>query len=205
MSNGKTASSFGKSKIIFAGALALPVVGLAGVWANTQYESEQGVDWIVPIRGYDPRDLLRGHYVQYRYDWPGLNGDEDLTGNVGLCIAGRAPKIDEVKILKSNEFHSTNASCSAIARVNLWSEEGTFSLSRDRIYLSQQAAAAADEKLGDQRNRSFVKVRINKSGKIRPLTMEFRPLLEGEKPAMQISDRFDLIQVAEPEISGSDE
>ena len=28
-----------------------------------------GVDIKLPVMGYDPRDLLSGHYIQYQIDW----------------------------------------------------------------------------------------------------------------------------------------
>ena len=51
-------------------ALLLPLIGLGLIWLQTERESHEGSEWDVPIEGYDPRDLLRGHYVQFRYDWP---------------------------------------------------------------------------------------------------------------------------------------
>jgi hypothetical protein len=52
--------------------LAWPLLGLAALWGWTEVRSRQGTEWLVPVAGYDPRDLLRGHYVLFQYDWPGL-------------------------------------------------------------------------------------------------------------------------------------
>ena len=46
-------------------AAILPVAGLAGLWAISANTYRQGTEWEVPIQGYDPRDLLRGHYVEF--------------------------------------------------------------------------------------------------------------------------------------------
>ncbi len=43
--------------------LALPFAGLGALWSQSDYDSRQGAFWDVAVRGYDPRDLLRGHYV----------------------------------------------------------------------------------------------------------------------------------------------
>ena len=56
--------------------LVLPILGLGGLWGWSDFKAEQGTDWLVPIAGYDPRDLLRGHYIQYSYDWPGIDEEE---------------------------------------------------------------------------------------------------------------------------------
>ena len=62
-------------------AFALPLAGLAALWGWSDHLSRQGTDWLVPVAGYDPRDLLRGHYVQFAYDWPGLE-DAPVNGEV---------------------------------------------------------------------------------------------------------------------------
>ena len=59
--------------LLHVAALALPLLGLGGMWLQADRLSRQGTEWDVPIRGYDPRDLLQGHYVQFQYDWPGTD------------------------------------------------------------------------------------------------------------------------------------
>ena len=84
-------------RLAFALALALPLAGLAASWAGTHHRARQGVEWDVPIAGYDPRDLLRGHYVIYRYDWPGLEGRRtNLALEPVLCLDGEPPRIARV-------------------------------------------------------------------------------------------------------------
>ena len=53
-----------------AAILVVPLAGLAALWAQSETLSREGTDWEVPVQGYDPRDLLRGHYVEFQYDWP---------------------------------------------------------------------------------------------------------------------------------------
>lgn len=45
----------------------LPLIGLGAIWRMTAYRAAQGEEWLVPVTGYDPRDLLKGHYVQFQY------------------------------------------------------------------------------------------------------------------------------------------
>ena len=49
--------------------LALPVAVLGAMVADA--ERSQATDGVmrVAIRGYDPRDMLRGHYLNYRFEW----------------------------------------------------------------------------------------------------------------------------------------
>ena len=60
-------------KIIKVLTLLLPLALLLGsVFYHTANQTT-GATWVVDIEGYDPRDILRGHYLTYRYDW---NWDE---------------------------------------------------------------------------------------------------------------------------------
>lgn len=53
----------------YIGLVFLPIIALL-VWiATIEVERHQGQKVIVRIRGYDPRDLLSGHYIQYSLDW----------------------------------------------------------------------------------------------------------------------------------------
>ena len=55
--------------------LLIPVICLF-VWnCFLWYDKDSGTEIAVRITGYDPRDLLSGHYISYRIDW----GKTDLT------------------------------------------------------------------------------------------------------------------------------
>lgn len=70
-------------------ALSLPVAGLLlGIGVN-ESRLRHADHWRLPIEGYDPRDLLRGHYIRFRYAWrttgdPRLCTREECT----LCLTG---------------------------------------------------------------------------------------------------------------------
>jgi uncharacterized membrane-anchored protein len=56
-------------------AVLVPVLGLAVLVGRAEYAVRHGPAWTIPIEGYDPRDLLHGHYLQYRYRlrWDGID------------------------------------------------------------------------------------------------------------------------------------
>lgn len=62
--------------------VVIPVLGIAALIARAELKLRSGETFRVAITGYDPRDLLHGHYLQYRYDW-------DWQGEQG-CGAGEA-------------------------------------------------------------------------------------------------------------------
>ena len=57
-----------KNKLLLI-LLLLPVICLF-VWnCFLWYDKDSGTEITVRILGYDPRDLLSGHYIRYRIDW----------------------------------------------------------------------------------------------------------------------------------------
>ena len=51
----------------------LPILFL-GIWGLIlSFQMNSGIEVRLPIMGYDPRDLLSGHYIQYQIDWENVN------------------------------------------------------------------------------------------------------------------------------------
>lgn len=50
-------------------ALAAPIIALAALTAWKHVRMSTGTELVLPIRGYDPRDLLSGHYLIYQVDY----------------------------------------------------------------------------------------------------------------------------------------
>ena len=57
-----------KSKLL-AGVLLTPFFILILWVAFLCYQRHGGMDVTVAVTGYDPRDLLSGHYIAYQIDW----------------------------------------------------------------------------------------------------------------------------------------
>ncbi len=87
---------------LVAAALLLPLAGLAAGIARQQAALDGATRWVVPITGYDPRDPLRGRFLQFSYAWQ-VEGDSSrcatlagcalcLTRRQGVVIASVAPR-----------------------------------------------------------------------------------------------------------------
>ncbi len=84
-------------------AAVVPVVGLSLLVAKAELATRTGPSWTVPIQGYDPRDLLHGHYLRYAFDFDwqdsGTCGAKDLP-EPGCCLClsgtGGAPQVRQV-------------------------------------------------------------------------------------------------------------
>ncbi|MEZ4267056.1 MAG: GDYXXLXY domain-containing protein [Myxococcota bacterium] len=70
-------------------ALVIPLVGIGALIVRGELRSTGDRVWRVPVEGYDPRDLLSGQYLRYRYLWAGEavlcpGGPPDCC----LCLSG---------------------------------------------------------------------------------------------------------------------
>ena len=145
--------------LLHVAALALPLLGLGAGWLRTDRASREGVEWEVPVQGYDPRDFLQGHYVMFQYDWPGL--EFDAVGPFqALCVEGQAPRVDRVR-LKTEQ-------CQYPVSV----ETGPWS---GRLYVAQDAALRMQQQLADPKQQGVLRFRLRPNGEIVPLGLTFRP------------------------------
>jgi hypothetical protein len=156
-------------------AVLLPAIGLAGLWGMSDHTYRQGTEWEVPIQGYDPRDYLRGHYVEFTYDWPLEGGTE--SGLAFLCLTGDAPRLDRAVPVASEADLS---SCAHPAKADPDHIYGVSGLERGRLYLDQNRAATLDLQLRDRDQRGIVTIRQRDNGSFTPIAIRFRPLTPEE-------------------------
>lgn len=172
--------TFRQSRLMLAATLLLPLAALAVSWAVTHHQAQQGQDWLIPIQGYDPRDLLRGHYVQYRYDWPTSPEQQQTESAVSpgdadaLCIIGSAPHVRAVRPLPSSSDPIVDKDCAIILRGTLGTRREIRGLDRGIFYASQSQALVLSRKLADPDVQGLIRVRVRPDGMLRPIAMEFR-------------------------------
>ncbi|WP_420142969.1 GDYXXLXY domain-containing protein [Sphingobium sp.] len=172
-----------RAHLRLAAALLLPVAILAASWATIHRQSQQGQEWLVPIRGYDPRDLLRGHYVQYRYDWPTSLAQDDRNYRdpayaAALCVNGTAPHIRAVHPLIQASGHSAQATspgCAIVIRGARGTRREVRGLERGIFYVPQGQAFTLTKQLADPQLQGMLRVRVRSDGVMQPVALEFRP------------------------------
>ena len=70
-----------------AAALALPVLALAALIGEQEAMLSGAAVVNVPVRGYDPRDLLHGHYIQGQLDWEWDSAPTAPSSGTGIAGA----------------------------------------------------------------------------------------------------------------------
>ncbi len=161
-------------------AVVAPVLGLAALWGLSERTYYQGTDWEVPIQGYDPRDYLRGHYVEYSYDWPGIDEFADVAPE-RLCLEGTAPKLTRVTA-------DSDGPCAHPIRADATGVYGWDALTRGRLYLGQDRAEALQQELQDRDQRGIVTIRQREDGSFTPIGIRFRPLTAAEIAEREAQD-----------------
>jgi hypothetical protein len=169
-----------RSRQILALALALPLIGLSASWFITHQRAQQGVDWEVPVQGYDPRDLLRGHFISYRYAWPGLKLDAERDGYEALCIAGAAPNIARVTAIRMGE---QQGDCASVARPSFGTREEVQGLESGILFIDQSKADGLQSQLSDPKFEGLVRIRVRADGKLHPISIRFRPRVTLPEPS----------------------
>ncbi len=184
-------------RIVSALALLLPLAGLGGVWANAHVRAQQGTDWDVPIGGYDPRDLLRGHYVVYRYEWPGGSvRNEDLPYAGEACLTGTAPTITNVTLTEPSQPCENRIRGS----YDFGAAEG--GLVGGRLFVDQEEAQRLEAKLRDPNLKASVRIRVREDGHITPLRINFRKLTQADIDARE-AERIRMQQEAKADAAAA--
>lgn len=161
-------------------AVLLPAIGLAGLWGMSDHTYRQGTEWEVPIMGYDPRDYLRGHYVEFSYDWPGFFYEGSVPE--ALCLTGKAPRLDRAEWLREGE------PCAHPVRADLSGVYSSDALMRGRLYVGQDRALALEEQLRNRDQRGIVTIRQRDDGSFTPIAIRFRPLTPAETAERDAQD-----------------
>ncbi len=162
------------NRLIRLAAVVVPALGLGALWAQSDRTYNSGTEWEVPIQGYDPRDYLRGHYVEFSYDWPGFDARELDQQPEALCLAGQPPRLDAV-------FAAGGAAaCTHPITPNGSGVYGIYALMTGRLYLGQGRAAQLEEQLRNGDQRGIVTIRQREDGSFTPIAIRFRPLTSAE-------------------------
>jgi hypothetical protein len=85
-------------RALLVAALLLPLVWLGTSIARHRAALDEASLWRIPISGYDPRDPLRGRYIQFSYAWDtvGDSTECDRPAGCDLCLERSAGTVRAV-------------------------------------------------------------------------------------------------------------
>lgn len=151
-------------KLIFA--LLIPILFLLMNVVHKQYLRASGTVVTLPVEGFDPRDLLSGHYVEYRVKYETTNSCYDVVENhvfqkMALCLQP-ARQLYAVEDMP--------ASCKLYLLGQCQGEN--FIAGIERFYIPDEYATLLDRKLRDETGSIEVSVTDSGSGIVKNLLID---------------------------------
>ncbi|MCB9989822.1 MAG: GDYXXLXY domain-containing protein [Rhodospirillales bacterium] len=108
-----------KKTVLSIFVLVLPMLVLGGMWAKTAMKRDHGQQvWQIRMTGYDPRDLLYGHYLRFRYDWNmGETRDVKGKGPYCMCLTQADETFRNPAAIPTQCRQAVQASCASVIKV----------------------------------------------------------------------------------------
>lgn len=105
-----------RTRLLLVFFLALAAGAPAGLAMKAEYDLVRAPIFRIPIQGYDPRDLLRGHYLVFQYRWQWADPAPSLTsaGVAQLCIHNGVPDPAAGPLVSLHTVHTPAAACAAL-------------------------------------------------------------------------------------------
>ncbi|TGL62403.1 GDYXXLXY domain-containing protein [Leptospira sarikeiensis] len=159
-------------------SIFLPILVLASVAFERELDLKNGKILILPITGYDPRDLLAGHYMQFQID-PKYSTDicqrNDYVASVSgedtkesrldkkeacVCFDSREPSEYEVQFFSDCSEILTSSSCWNYVKGEC--RYGNFQYPFRKYFIPEANAKELEDKLREPGAR--IQLRMDKEG-----------------------------------------
>jgi len=136
-------------------AIIFPIIILLCLLLYKQSIINTGQSVTLAIVGFDPRDLLSGHYLRYRIDYKSENTCQNVSGHTTqLCLKPQR------YFLNNNDIDSAQSRCDIYLKGVC--QHGKFSAGIERFYIPEQYAAQLDTLVRDARGE--LKISVNSAG-----------------------------------------
>lgn len=162
-------------------ALVFPFIALVALTGFKAAKRYMGTELTIPVVGYDPRDILSGHYLIYRLDFaeeicPAERQDAD---RVYLCVVQKKKKVTAQEIFTADPL--VHRGCTAVLKGRC--QGGRFLAGVERFYIPEQHAQLLDRivrRWGDEGGRTRLVIAVDYQGKavVKELLIDDKPLRE---------------------------
>ena len=147
----------GTRKILFGLVIALDLV-FFGAWiASEESARVRGVEVRLPVEGFDPRDLLSGHFVRFRLAAEREAAEVEPSASE-YCLEEREGRHHVSRVRDSD--------CPLYLRAV---QESPVRFGVDRFYIDErQAEAAAVVRAGPD---TYLRARVTRDGRVHPVDL----------------------------------
>lgn len=174
-----------------------------------------GKEVILPIYGYDPRDLLSGHYLTFRIDFSGVQDGEACRYALDTQNSGYGRPVSGFYCSEGRSFSKSSSGCKT-AVFGTCTYRG-FDIGVNRFYIPEEYAETLDLMLRrSSRTEPTMKIvlSVTSSGKAyaKDLLIEDRPWKEWirnpiveERPVSQPLQQPQAVPAAQPSVETEEE
>ena len=150
--------------------VVLPLVVFCSWLGKVMLDANSAKHAILSIQGFDPRDLLSGHYLRYRVDWKGPVCGPQRYGEQCVCLSDEVP----ARATWNGACDDRPNGCAHFVRGQC--NGGSFEAGLERYYFPESWRG----KLVTVPPNATVEVSLTSSGKaiVHQLLVEGRPLSE---------------------------
>ncbi len=143
-------------------ALLLPLLVIVLGIAKAEWHLAHARVWAFDITGYDPRDILRGHYLQYRLDLheeAALGGCEEALGEP-CCLCLTSKGVDAPPKVQRATCELARQSCEGVLQTGRLKE-------LERYYIPEVGAQKLEQDLREAaaRGEARLLVAIDSAGR----------------------------------------
>lgn len=163
-------------------ALLLPLCSLMLLCSYKAYKVYAGVELTIPISGYDPRDLLAGHYLIYRLDFKQsiCGSAQSEPDPVFVCVHQNSLESLQVSVVSSLSKW-TEQDCTAVIRGQC--HGGSFIAGVERFYIPEEHSQLLDRIVrswGAEHNRAKLVLSVDRRGQavIKDLLIDNMPWID---------------------------
>jgi uncharacterized membrane-anchored protein len=163
--------------VIVALALPLLAIGLGIVRAELFMSSAR--EFVFEIAGYDPRDLLRGHYLQFRLQvepLPVREACDDARGDCCLCLT--RVEADAVPYAERATCATARAECDGALHTRYLREPQRYYVPEARAHALEQRLIAA---MAHRRAHAVLALDQKGEARVRELRVDGESLLDSSR------------------------
>lgn len=144
-------------------ALLFPLVVLAFMAGGTVLQRQADTQvWRIKIGGYDPRDLLYGHYLSFRYQWnlAAAEGGGSIKAHECLCLTASGSGIRDPLVRPMSCGGDEAKTCPSLIRA--YPSASSWTLTRgapaDRYFIPEENAHKIESLLREGKQDFYMEI-----------------------------------------------
>lgn len=160
-------------------AVLVPMLGLLLLFARAEVLLRSGQSFRIAIRGYDPRDLLRGHYLDYTFDfdWHGESTCGRLVEGVPAGLDASCCICLTADVDADTQAHARQVACDQVSTCDGWLHASALTPPL-RYFVPERHASDLEEALPKRRAALTVTCGPGGQPAIGELTLDGQPWRE---------------------------